>query len=114
MTSFYLSIALWSIGSYKLMTDSKFVHKLVYYMYLAISRVCRDFGMQILSCRIFEISLDYFSLLDTPINPETLILGGIDKSKCMWSGHTSPSIISTPFHLHSVRSISLISCLLSS
>lgn len=26
----------------------------------------RDFGMQILSCRIFEISLDYFFLLDTP------------------------------------------------
>ena len=32
----------------------------------------------------------------------------------MWSRHTSPSIISTPFHLHNVRSISLISCLLSS
>lgn len=34
-------------------------------------------------------------------------------SICMWSGHTSPSIISTPFHWQSWRSISRISRLFS-
>lgn len=48
-----------------------------------------------------------------PMNPETLILGGILTSICMWSGHTSPSIISTPFHWQSWRSISRISRLFS-
>ena len=43
-----------------------------------------------------------------PINPETLILGRILTNICMWSGHTSPSIISTPFHWHNCLNISLI------
>ena len=43
------------------------------------------------------------------MNPETLILGGMLTNICMWSGHTSPSIISTPFHCHNWRSISRIS-----
>ena len=44
-----------------------------------------------------------------PMNPETLILGGILTKICIWSGHTSPSIISTPFHWHNCRNISRIS-----
>ena len=48
-----------------------------------------------------------------PINPETLILGGILTGICIWSGHISPSVSSTPFHAHSFRNISLISNLFS-
>ena len=44
-----------------------------------------------------------------PIKPETLILGGMLTNIWIWSGHTSPSIISTPFHWHNCRSISRIS-----
>ena len=47
------------------------------------------------------------------MNPETLILGGMLTNICMWSGHTSPSMISTPFHWQSWRSISRISNLFS-
>lgn len=43
------------------------------------------------------------------MNDDILYLGGILSNKCTWSGHISPSIISTPFHAHSVRKISLIS-----
>ena len=43
------------------------------------------------------------------MKPETLILGGMLTNICIWSGHTSPSIISTPFHWHNFRNISLIS-----
>ena len=41
------------------------------------------------------------------------IFGGIATNICTWSGHISPSIISTPFHLHSVLSISRIPSLFS-
>ena len=44
-----------------------------------------------------------------PMKLLTLIFGGILTSRCIWSGHTSPSIISTPFHWHNCRSISRIS-----
>ena len=48
------------------------------------------------------------------MKPETLILGGMLTSICMWSGHTSPSMISTPFHWHNWRNISRISMRFSS
>ena len=41
------------------------------------------------------------------------IFGGILISICMWSGHTSASCISTPFHSHSCRSIFPIAILFS-
>ena len=44
---------------------------------------------------------------------DTEILGGISTSIWMWSGHTSASIIRTPFHSHSCRSILPISALFS-
>ena len=47
--------------------------------------------------------------LKYPMNPATLILGGILTCMCMWSGHISPSITSTPFHRHSVLNIYRIS-----
>lgn len=31
-----------------------------------------------------------------PINSDTLIFGGMLTQRCTWSGHTAPSIISTP------------------
>ena len=49
-----------------------------------------------------------------PMNPATLILGGMLTYMCIWSGHTSPSMISAPFHWHNFLSISRISNLFSS
>ena len=43
------------------------------------------------------------------MNPKTLNLGGLLSNRCILSGHISPSMISTPFHLHNVRIISRIS-----
>ena len=36
---------------------------------------------------------------------DTESFGGIATSMCMWSGQTSASIISTPFHSHSFLKI---------
>ena len=49
--------------------------------------------------------------LRNPIKLATLILGGISTSICMWSIHTSASIMFTPFHLHNSRRIAPISSL---
>ena len=49
-----------------------------------------------------------------PMDPATLILGGMLTYMCIWSGHTSPSMISAPFHWHNFLSISRISNLFSS
>ena len=38
-----------------------------------------------------------------PIKLETQYFGGIDNSRCTWSGIICPSNISTPFHLHKSR-----------
>ena len=38
MTSLYLPIVSWSVGSYELMFDSKFIEKFVYNMDFALSR----------------------------------------------------------------------------
>ena len=43
--------------------------------------------------------------LRNPIKLETDSFGGISTSICMCSGHTSASLILTPFHSHSSRSI---------
>ena len=48
-------------------------------------------------------------LLSLPINCDTLIYGGILTRRCMWSGHASPSIISTFISLHNFLIISMIS-----
>ena len=46
-----------------------------------------------------------------PTKLDTEILGGISTSICIWSGHTSASIILTPgFLLHKVDNILAISC----
>ncbi len=44
-----------------------------------------------------------------PTKLATLSLGGISKSICIWSTHTSASIILTPFHSHNCRRIAPIS-----
>ena len=46
-----------------------------------------------------------------PINCATLIYGGIDTKRCMWSLQASASMISTPFCSHSLRVISPMSFL---
>lgn len=43
-----------------------------------------------------------------PMNLEPIIWVGMLTRICMWSGHTSPSIISIPLHWHSCLSISRI------
>ena len=46
-----------------------------------------------------------------PIKLKTDSFGGIDRSRWIWSGHTSPSIMSTPFQVQRVFIISHISSL---
>ena len=43
--------------------------------------------------------------LRNPMKLDTLILGGISTSMWIWSGHTSASIIVTPFHPHNSHKI---------
>lgn len=46
-----------------------------------------------------------------PMKLDTLIFGGILKSRCTWSGIIFPSSISTPLYLHSILMISCKSAL---
>ena len=66
------------------------------------------------SCwHISQKSSNYFFPLRYPIICDTLYLGGILTSICTWFGHSSASIISTPFWSHNFLRIFPMSTLIS-
>ena len=71
-------------------------NKSIYYGLDGIDEARAYLAHPVLGARLREITT---AVLQSDKSADD-IFGGIDTSKCMWSGQASASIISTPFHLH--------------